>query len=117
MNFGLIELWEHYRTVEEEVDKRADKPLYEVLIHDVQGRPGFEATAVFEGYPNYTDMLNLFRKHDIPARDFIDTNSCMKDKLVYGEAHKTYLCRGVPIAHFTTERIRGGATKLEELLR
>lgn len=117
MNFGLIELWERYKTIEAEIDKNVEKPLYEVLIHDVQDRPGFEATAQFDCYPNYTDMIKLFRQHDIPVKDFIDTNHRLTDRLVFGMAHRTFLCDGIPVSHYTIERIRGDATKFEELLR
>lgn len=93
--------------------------VYEVLIHDVKNRLGFEAAAVFRKYPNYWDMMNLFKEHNIVVSDFKDINSCMKERVVFGEAYvysfasKTYRA----VALYTIEQIEGKKTKFEELLR
>lgn len=91
--------------------------VYEVLIHNVKNRLDFEATAIFHKYPNYTDMMGLFRQHDIKVSDFKDINSCMKDRVVFGEAYNVCGKRSTPKALYTIERIQGSATKFEELLR
>ena len=116
MNEELAHLIEKFELTSYGKNVRTDC-RYEVLIYEVRGRRGFEATAVFDKYPNYTDMLELFQRHNIRAVDFLDENSCMKDKLVYGIAMKNGKSVAHPVARYVIERIEGTGTKLEELFR
>ena len=94
--------------INRQVPERDKSKRYEIILFDIDGRPGEEASRIIDHVPCYWDFANLCSVTGINADDFeTECSSNIRDKLCYGVVYDIGM---KVIARYVIERIVGDAS-------